>query len=284
MNFKVTTLIENKPDENNTLLSEHGLSLYIEFDGIKILFDTGQSGSFIDNADKLNIDLKNIDYVVLSHGHYDHSGGFRRLVEKIGTSFNLIVGKGFFNKKYKLTEEGTYKYNGNSFDKVYIRQNNIQVKYINEDIFNITDNILVFSDFKRNNDFELINNKFHIRKNENFVIDDFSDEIILAFKLDKGLVVILGCSHVGVVNILETIIERTEIPIYGIVGGTHLIKADNNRINNTIKFLKEKDIRILRMSHCTGDKAIEEIKLEFGERFLYSHTGSVIEFDDNTKG
>ncbi len=121
MNFKITTLIENNPDENNFLLSEHGLSLYIETDEMKILFDTGQSGDFIENAEKLNVDLSDLKYVVLSHGHYDHSGGFRKLVDKVGNSYKLIVGEKFFNNKYKLIERDTYKYNGNSFDKEYIQ-------------------------------------------------------------------------------------------------------------------------------------------------------------------
>jgi len=105
MNLKITTLIENNPDDNNLLSSEHGLSLYIEIDEMKILFDTGQSGDFIKNAEKLNVDLSNLKYVVLSHGHYDHTGGFRNLVDKIGNSYKLIAGKDFFNNKYKLVEK-----------------------------------------------------------------------------------------------------------------------------------------------------------------------------------
>lgn len=96
MSLRITTLIENNSDENNTLISEHGLSLYIEIDEIKILFDTGQSGDFIKNADKLKIDLNNLNYVILSHGHYDHSGRFRKLVENTKNSFKLIVGNRFF--------------------------------------------------------------------------------------------------------------------------------------------------------------------------------------------
>ncbi|MFA6939731.1 MAG: MBL fold metallo-hydrolase [Clostridiaceae bacterium] len=276
MNLKITTLIENNPNINSKLYNEHGLSLYIEIDEVKILFDTGQSGDFIENAEKLNVDLNNLKYVILSHGHYDHSGGFRKLVDKVKTSYKLVVGKGFFNSKYKLTEEGNYRYIGNSFDEKFVNQNNISIKYIEEDIFYITEDIMIFSNFKRSNDFELINKKFLIKQDENYVLDNFSDEIVLAVKTVKGLIVIVGCSHIGIVNILETIIERTGMPIYGIIGGTHLIEADQLRLNNTINFLKEKDIQILGMSHCTGEKAVEEIKREFGKRFLYNNTGNVI--------
>lgn len=96
MRLRITTIIENNPANDALLCNEHGLSLYIETDGFNILFDTGQSGNFIENAEKLNVNLNTVDYVVLSHGHYDHTGGFTKLVKKVGSSFKLIVGDKFF--------------------------------------------------------------------------------------------------------------------------------------------------------------------------------------------
>ncbi|MBW6411204.1 MBL fold metallo-hydrolase [Clostridium weizhouense] len=277
MSLKITTLIENEPDQNNFLINEHGLSLYIEINNIKILFDTGQSGNFIKNAKKLKVDLNNLDYVILSHGHYDHSGGFMKLVENINNSFKLIVGDGFLNKKYKLLEENKYRFNGNTFDEKFIKQNNIPTKYINEDTYNISEDVIVFSNFERSTDFEVLNKKFYIKKDTKYIIDEFLDEIVLAIKVKEGLVVILGCSHVGVVNILKTIMKRTGMPIYCVVGGSHLIEADDFRLKNTIKFLKENNISILRLSHCTGEKGIRELQCEFGEKFVYNNTGNIIE-------
>lgn len=275
--FKAITLIENNPDDNNILLSEHGLSIYVEVNGVKILFDTGKSGDFINNAEKLNVDLSNIDYLLLSHGHYDHSGGFKKLVDRIGDPFKLVVGNGFFNEKYKLMGNNTYRYNGNPFNKDFIKQNNISVTCINEHIFYINENIMIFSNFKRSNDFEIQNKFFRIKKNEDYILDDFSDEIVLAVKKNEGLIVILGCSHVGVVNILETIMKRTGLPIYGIIGGSHLVEADEERVSKTIEFFKENNIKIIAMSHCTGESTIEKLKTEFEEKFVYNNTGNVIE-------
>ncbi|WP_279284750.1 MBL fold metallo-hydrolase [Clostridium thermarum] len=214
----------------------------MEADGTKLLFDTCKTGNFIKNAEKLDADLNNLRYVILSHGHYDHSGGFEKLVDKVKTSYKLIVGKGFFNNKYKFIEEGTYKYIGNSFYEEFVNKNNIPIKYVKEDIYYITKNIMIFANFKRNNDFEIISDKFKIKQDENFVLDNFSDEIVLGVKTDKGFMVILGYSHIGIINILETIIERTGIPIYGVIGGTHLLEADELRLSKTIDFLKEKFI------------------------------------------
>lgn len=276
--FKVITLIENNADDNNTLFNEHGLSIYVEVDEMKILFDTGKSGDFIKNAEKLNVDLSNIDHLLLSHGHYDHSGGFKKLVDSIGNSFKLIVGEGFFNKKYKLMDDNTYRYNGNPFNEDYINEKNIDFKYIKEDITYINENIIIFSNLKRSNDFELSNKLFRIKKDENYILDNFSDEIVLAVKIEQGLMVILGCSHIGIVNILETIIKRTGMPIYGVIGGSHLIEADEERLNKTIEFLKENNIKIIAMCHCTGEDAVEKIKNEFKDKFIYNNSGNIIKY------
>lgn len=276
MSLKITTLIENSKGDNKELINEHGFSLYIEADEVKILFDTGKSGDFIKNAEKLNIDLSKLDYVILSHGHYDHSGGFMKLVDKVGASFKLIVGEKFFNPKYKLTEKAGYKYNGNPFKEKFIYDNNISTKYINEDVFYINKDIMVFSNFERKNNFEKLNENFFVKQGIEYNVDNFSDEIVLAINLHGLLFIILGCSHVGVVNILDTIIKRTGMPIYGIVGGTHLIEADELRLNSTIDFLKEKKVAILGVSHCTGENAVREIKREFKERFLDNSTGNII--------
>lgn len=279
MSLKITTLIENNSDINNVLINEHGLSLYIEINEKKILFDTGQSGDFIKNAEKLKINLDDLDYVILSHGHYDHSGGFVKFVENSNTSFELITGNGFFNKKYKLIEDESYKFNGNSFDEKFIVQNNIFIKSIDQDIVYIAKDVMVFSNFERTNDFEILNKKFYIKKNDEYILDDFSDEIALGIKHEKGLVIILGCSHAGLVNILETITKRSGMPIYGVIGGSHLIEADKLRLNNTINYLKEKNIGIFRLSHCTGYKAVGRLEDEFREKFIYNNTGNVIEVD-----
>jgi 7,8-dihydropterin-6-yl-methyl-4-(beta-D-ribofuranosyl)aminobenzene 5'-phosphate synthase len=191
MSLKITTLVENNSDKNNILYSEHGLSLYIEINDKKILFDTGQSGDFIKNAEKIKIDLNDLDYVVLSHGHYDHSGGFGKLVQNTSKSFKLIVGSGFFCEKYKLMEGERYKFNGNSFNEEFIMKSNISIKYINQDIINITEDRMIFSNFERKNNFETLNKKFYIKENDKYVLDDFSDEIALGIKHDKGLVIML---------------------------------------------------------------------------------------------
>ncbi|MGO1712962.1 MAG: MBL fold metallo-hydrolase [Senegalia sp. (in: firmicutes)] len=218
--MKVTTLIENKASDRENLNIEYGLSLYIELDGKKILFDTGQSGDFIDNSEKLNIDLKELDYIIISHGHFDHSGGLKRLIKEINPNIELYLGDGFFNEKYNLRKSGDYEYTGNPFNKEFLKEYNIATKYIDKDITKITENLFIFSNFNRNEEFENVNEKMYVKKDGKYKKDNFKDEISIAIKTNKGLLVIVGCSHVGIVNILDTIIQRMDMNIHALIGGT----------------------------------------------------------------
>lgn len=280
MDLRITTLIENNPDDKNELCFEHGLSLLIEADGKRILFDTGQSGDFIKNAVALNQNLENLDFVVISHGHYDHSGGFEKLVENVKKVPQVVVGEEFFRPKYKTVFENEYKYNGVSFSEEYIREKGIVLNKVKEDIVYLTEHIMAFHHFKQSNDFEKRNSKFFYKENKNYFPDEFDDEICLGIETEKGLVVIAGCSHVGIVNILNTIAERVNIPIYAVIGGTHLVEASAERIEKTIDSLKNMKIQLVAVSHCTGQEGIRSISCEFKEKFLYNNTGKIIEIQN----
>lgn len=274
--MKMTTLIENKSGERDDLHIEHGLSVYIEVDGKHILFDTGQSGNFIDNAKSLDIDLKNLDYVIISHGHYDHSGGMERLIKEINPDIKLYLGDGFFNKKYRLIGGGDYEYIGNPFDEDFLKENNIPIKYISEDITSLTENISIFTNFNRKEEFENTNEDMYLKVDGEYEKDLFLDEISIGIKTHKGLVVLVGCSHVGIINILETIIERTNMNIYALIGGSHLVNEDDDKINNIIEYLKQKDIKIIGSCHCTGKQGETMMSQQLEESFINNNTGNVL--------
>lgn len=276
MELKITTLIENMPGEDARLKFEHGLSLYIEFDGRKILFDTGQTGDYIENAELLGIDLKEIDTFIVSHGHYDHSGGVMKTIDLLRPGTKMYVGWEFFEPKYKILEDKSGKYNGNAFTENDISDKSVNLIKVNEDVTVISGNIIIFKNFKRKNDFEKINSKFVIKKDGEIISDDFFDEIALGLITHKGLVVIAGCSHVGIINILSNIQEKVRIPIYAVIGGTHLVEADNERIDKTVAAFHEMNIEYIAVSHCTGENAIEKIKKEFNNKFILNNTGNEI--------
>ncbi len=276
--MKITTLIENKSGNIKGLKSEHGLSIFIEVDGKNVLFDLGQSGNIIDNAKKLKIDLKSLDYVIISHGHYDHSGGLKRLVKEINPKIKLYVGKGFFNKKYRSEDAKDYEYIGNPFDEKFLEENNIDVEYVDRDITQVTDNLLIFTNIIRNKEFENTNQTMYLEEKGEYKKDMFLDEISVGIKTDKGLVVLVGCSHVGIVNILDTIIKRTNMNIYGLVGGTHLVKEDDEKINKIIDFFKEENIKIIGACHCTGKQGLTMLGQQLEESFIGNNTGDYLKF------
>ena len=276
--MKITTLIENEAGSREGLYVEHGLSLYIEADGKKILFDTGASGNFIDNAKSLDIKLEDLDYIILSHGHYDHSGGFKRLIEEINPNIKLFIGAEFFNKKYSLRPTGEYDSTGSPFNEEFLKENNISFEYIDGDVTKITESIMIFTKFKRNPEFENINETMYINTGDGYEKDMFRDEISLGIKTDKGLVVIVGCSHAGIVNVLDSIDQATETDIYAVVGGTHLIKEDDEKINKIIDYLKEKEIKVIGACHCTGKQGETMLSQQLEDNFITNNTGDILEF------
>lgn len=277
MELKITTLIENNLDNLGQLRYEHGLSLYIETGGKKILFDTGKSGDFIKNAKSLNKNLDKLDYCIISHGHYDHSGGVEKLIDEVDKFPPLILGEEFFKPKYKTVNVTDYQFNGNSFDEEFIVKQQISLRKIKEDMTYLTDRIIIFHHFTRYTEYEKRNNRFYIKEIGEYIPDDFDDEISMGIITKKGLVVIVGCAHIGIVNILKTISAKINIPIHAVIGGTHLIEADECRIKKTMDAFKEMKIQLIAVSHCTGKEGIRLIGEELKEQFLYNNTGQVIE-------
>ena len=273
MNLKLTTLIENQENVSQCLIGEHGLSMLIEIQGHKLLFDTGQTGAFIDNVKKLGIDLHDIDHLIVSHGHYDHSSGVPRLLKEYPGIPDMIVGEGFFAPKYKRIEPGAYKYNGNPMARETI---DIPVIEVTEDTYSLWEGVTIHKNFNRSCDYEELNPMFYLKRDNGYVQDTFSDEIALAIHTDKGLVVIVGCSHVGISNILETICRREGESIYALVGGTHLMGASKDRVNSTIDTFRQMHIKEICVSHCTGAENIDILSKEFGEHFINNGTGNVI--------
>lgn len=277
MNFNVTALIENQDSCDQILKNEHGLSFYIEWKDKKILFDTGKSEQFLENAKNLKKNLSNIDYVILSHGHYDHTGGFAALLDQLESKPEFLFGNGFFEKKYYF--DGTkYIYYGVNFSEKILMQKNLNYRVIGAKQTQIEEGMYIFSNFERKDIMESSSPYFYIRDCKGYIVDEFYDEICLGVDTAKGLVLIVGCAHPGIKNMVSEIVKLTGKKIYAIIGGIHLMDAEENRINKTLKYFKE-DLSIskLGLCHCSGQEVLKRLK--YSKCFIPIKTGTKIELE-----
>ena len=250
----ITTLIDNNALEGSLCQSEHGFSTLIEYNGCNILFDTGKGDAFLHNAHILNKDLSKLDYLIISHGHYDHGGGVRALLDTHSyQDLTLLTGKGFLDKKY-VVEEGKERYLGVDFDGHYLNEKGVIWKTVCTDTLMIHPGVFVISSFSHVKP-ENFNSRFLISNEDGIHTDHFEDEISLVFDTPKGLVLIVGCSHPGILSMIASVSDRFARPIYALLGGIHLFDVEDEVRRRVLDNLISLRIPLLGVSHCTGDKA-----------------------------
>jgi len=264
------TTIMNDEAVDSKYQTEHGLSFWIEYKESIFLYDTGQSESFYENLMLQKLNLLDVDHIVLSHGHYDHTGGMIKIMQ-INPSCNLHVGEGFWYSKYSKNEND-YLYRGNGFTRLQIQKTNMLIHEMKESHRLIDDCVHIASNFSRNPYFERIDPKFHIKINEDFVADKFDDEIVLCIEHTKGMIVFVGCGHPGIVNIIESVREFFNKPIYAVFGGFHIKGEDTAYIDEVVDYL-HKNVEIVGTGHCSGEIAVERLKSVFGEKYLELSVG-----------
>ncbi len=260
-------LIENTKPEDSPLTSEHGLSFFVETERTKFIFDCGHTGAAFDNAKILGVDLSEIKFAVLSHSHYDHAGGFKKLLD-FAPIEEVYTGENFWAEKFSRTDDG-FKYRGCGFDKNFLTARGIEQK-ICRDVLKLDENSWLVGNFKRRYDFETVPKKFV--KGEKKLPDDFSDEIILVLREGDGLSIVTACSHVGILNIVADVRERFSLPVHSVIGGLHLTGATQERILRTIDELKILGVKKILPCHCSGENFMKN----FNDRLS---TGSVIKIE-----
>lgn len=250
--MRVVTLCENRLEPSFGLKASHGLSLYIEHNNHKVLYDVGQDGVFLENAQLLGIDLNACKNIVISHGHLDHAGGLSQLDCKANHK-KVIIDKNAFEERVRL--------NGQKTMDIGISNKLSNFKNIGREIknsFQIENGVWCISNVDISNEYCGMEKGLLVRNSQGDLEDDtFKDELNLAIKTAKGLVVISGCSHRGVVNILEHAQRVTGInEINTFIGGLHLTFASESETLATINELKRFNIKRFIIGHCTGWDAI----------------------------
>ncbi len=273
MKLRITTLSENCADRGY-LLAEYGLSIVVETDDVNILFDTGASISASYNADVLGIDLSKIDKVVLSHGHYDHTGGLRQILGKMGKEVEIIAHPDIWAAKYSRSQGRKDRYNGIPFQRQELERLGANFNLTTKPV-RITDSIMTTGEVPMVTDFEEIEPVFFVKQDSGWQPDKLLDDQALIINAEPGLIVILGCAHRGPINTLYYAQQLTGVKsIHTVLGGSHLIHASEERIWLTIAALKELGVQRLGLCHCTGLPAIMLIAHEFEDKFFFNNAGT----------
>jgi 7,8-dihydropterin-6-yl-methyl-4-(beta-D-ribofuranosyl)aminobenzene 5'-phosphate synthase len=258
---------------------EHGFSAFIETDKGNYLFDTGSGRSIVPNSLALNKDLKSIRKIFLSHGHYDHTGGLPEVLKlkgKVDVHAHLHV---FLDRIAVLKEEDREikRFIGILYKKRYLESLGANFVF-NTDFTEVEKGLFLTGEVPRQTNFEKPDPRLFSEMDGAMTNDLFLDDQSLILDTDKGIVLILGCAHSGMINIINHVINKMgKDKFHAILGGTHLDFLTPEQLEESIKSLKRMEIGKIGVSHCTGMKAAFRLQQEFGDRFFYGWVGSVLE-------
>lgn len=271
--MKIINLMEDTEGENN-VYAEHGFCIYIEIPGQKILVDTGASEKTWENAKKLGIDISKIDLVILSHGHYDHSGGIlsfagQNPIAKI--YMHTHAGRDYYHLK-----RGKERYIG--IDKKIMELPQI---ILLENGCKINEEISVFAAATGRRKWPQSNLKLKRKEGDEYVQDSFDHEQYVVVEAGKKKVLVSGCAHNGILNILDRFRELYKCEPDIVISGFHMVKGtdydaeERMLIQDVAKELREMDTKFYT-GHCTGIPAFRMMKEIMGEKLVYMHSGDTI--------
>jgi len=275
MTTTITLLVDNQAQQG--LTHEHGLSIFIEHHGQRILFDNGQNKALFMNAAKLNISLHDLDIIILSHGHYDHGGNLAALLEANPNAL-FYAHPDCKNTRYSLHPNHPIK--KISLSKAAIAaietMPSAQCRLITS-ATEVLPHLWLTGKIPRLCGIEDTGGPFYLDK-KGTKIDWLNDDMSLWIETEAGLNIICGCCHAGIINTLNQIKKLTgeSKPINTLLGGLHLINANQQRLNNTLEYLIKQNISKLYPAHCTGAEPMALLKDTFKNKVEIAQAGLTI--------
>jgi 7,8-dihydropterin-6-yl-methyl-4-(beta-D-ribofuranosyl)aminobenzene 5'-phosphate synthase len=275
---RIIILCENTAIPAKGILGEHGFAALIETTAGRYLFDTGQGNTLLHNAAALGLDLARLNKIMLSHGHFDHTGGLAQVLGRTGP-IDVHAHPDIFLKRFALIKArrtNMLKPAHNPASAGQLKRLGARLVF-NTAFTQIDRNLYLTGEVPRSSAFEKPDSRLVIKKEGKIVPDPLKDDQSAILKTKKGLVVIFGCAHAGIINTLQHI--RQYLPnekMYMILGGTHLGFSSDVQVAESIACLRGFAIEKIGVSHCTGAKASLQLMNAFGEKFFFANAGSSI--------
>jgi 7,8-dihydropterin-6-yl-methyl-4-(beta-D-ribofuranosyl)aminobenzene 5'-phosphate synthase len=277
MPTKLTILCENSVGHPFGVVGEHGFACFIETEAGNVLFDTGQGIGICGNAAALGKNLASIRAIAISHGHYDHTGGLPQVLQQTGPV--PVYGHPDIFASRTWSDDKDTRYIGMRHRREYLESLGARFHLIRHPV-EISDRIHLTGEIARNNDFEKPDANMTLHPEGAMAIcpDPIADDLSLVVDAEKGLILVLGCAHAGMINIFDHVLEMFHRDrIYAVVGGTHLGFAQPAQFDETLKAIDRYGIERLGVSHCTGLEKAASLRVHLGERFFFGCVGAALE-------
>ena len=277
MSCRITILCDNSVGSLSGTLGEHGFAALVERSDGALLFDTGQGDTLLHNALRMNRDLHKVGKVALSHGHYDHTGGLLPLLRNCGGK-EIFAHQGVFSRRYRVKDNGESIPIGIPYDEVFLRAMGGRFNLSGE-FREILPGVFLTGEVPRKTPFEEGDTGLCC-DDAGCTADPLHDDQTLVLQTRKGLVLILGCCHAGLINTIEHARLMTGVAeIYAIIGGTHLGFCGAAQLDETVRALRSYTIRKIVAGHCTGFAASARLLKEFPGHFQPGHVGYTLEME-----
>ena len=276
MQVSVTILVENTTPAAN-MIGEYGFACLVSVDGSNLLFDTGSNQALFHNSQALDIKLGEISDVVISHGHFDHTGALLALLNEYGDK-RIYAHPRLLLPRYFSLNDGSYREIGSPNTRKQLEQAGAQFIWA-DTLTEIIPGVYISGEIPKYYEFEDVGGDFRVEVDGQMEKDDLNDDMALIIDRPQGLIIISGCAHAGFLNTIEhasRLTGKTKILAY--IGGTHLMSASSSRLDQTVAALKSYDIDRLIVAHCTGFYAAARLFNELGEKVIKGETGMSFSF------
>ncbi len=277
---RLTVLTDNTVPERSEAIGEHGFSAFLETGKGNFLFDTGKGKTVVHNAAILKKDLRSINKIVLSHAHGDHTGGLPEVMQTIlSKQTDVFAHPDIFATRFRK-KKNRRTYGGIPFVKGHLEKMGARF-VLNKEYVEIENGVFLTGEVPRGTSYEGgdMGDRFIVREGGIEEPDIILDDQSLVIHVEKGILIVLGCAHAGIVNVINHAIKKSGVDdIYAIIGGTHIGLSGECQRDKTIEALKAYKIEHLIPAHCTGFEAMCLMKSSFKDSFQYSYVGMTLDF------